>query len=140
MAYTLTSRQKRLYVHRADIYFPRTPEVRDFGDVGGMSYPPVDKPDFSDVPCYRSTTPDMAVPKFFGRSFPADSPSGMDVFHFPAQIDCPVGTMIRFKMKGHPEDGFWFIVQAESRIKNWRANTNISYVLRSSGPPSDLGA
>jgi len=137
MAYALTERQKKLYLHRADVYNPLPFKKTDFGDAPVYDYP--EQPDYKDVPCFRGTTPDLPNTSVVGRQYDAGAIATMDYFHLPKEVDTMNGSVIQLIAPGHPEDRQWFMVHTESRYKTWRASTNRVYVLRTTKPDGVIG-
>lgn len=90
--YTLTRRQERLYVYRADLYAPIELDVDDNQAPSDLAYPM--KPSARGVPCWKRESQEENQPSPVGRTN-YDINLTIDQFTFPSGADIDDGFLIK---------------------------------------------
>ncbi len=90
--YTLTRRQERLYVFRADLYAPIVLDVDDDQAASDLAYPM--KPSAREVPCWKRESQEENQPSPVGRTN-YDISLTIDQFTFPSGVVIDDGFLIK---------------------------------------------
>ena len=67
-----------------------------------------------------------------------DTVSLMDIAHFDVALDIQPNAVIHHYSSGDPDNGSWFLVSANSSVKNYKANKQLVYVKRLAGKPQGV--
>lgn len=128
----MSDRQTLLYVHTVNIYKPVDLDFLSVRDANELSYTAT--PTYANVACYRNTKPEVTQDSYIGRLHASGTFVGLCEFSFRESIDVNTNYVLEFLTDSHPDEGEWFIILGNPKVKNRRANKLTVYAQRSIKP------
>ena len=123
----MNARQAKLYVHKTVIYKPKDLQNMVMRDIKSLTY---NGSSAKTVYGYMNTKPEISQDSYVGRMLAQGTFVSVCEISYEANTNINTNDIVYFDATGHPNEGEWYQVIGNPKVKNWNANKLTVYVHR----------